>query len=265
MHLGIVCAYHGRPGITRLHLAGVERLIRDGVDCAVYATVTEGDRRNITLLERSGAVKAFMAMPNDDLGFKFNQAAQLAECHGADAIMVLGSDDIVSTSYAREAARLIDMGTHYVLPPSLAVVQDRKAIIVKVPIWGTHLRIGAGRTIAAALLEQVQWMPWDIGINKGLDMASHNLLLEYLDPARCTVAFPTEYDVPHVLDVKSKDNIWDIDHFRVIAEEIDEQLATWMMGPEEKAIYQGLHGGKDEHAATRQDQEETAPRPQATA
>lgn len=229
--IALVTCFHGRPKVSRLFFAGVERLKREGHQVQVCAAVTKGDHENLALCEEHGA--AWVEHSNHDLALKFNAAAAIARWFGADAIMTLGSDDLVSGELLTEARELIPR-RHYIVPGALGVYAPhlKKAALLKDPVVPNALKFGAGRILSFDLLERLSWKPWPaVSASRGLAVLSHLNILK---------AYPsihvTDNRKHHVLDVKSPENIWGFDHLRKQGSTITKEEALWFLSDQEKAL-----------------------------
>ncbi len=98
---------------------------------------------------------AYVEAPNRPLSAKGN-AAVLALEGKVDAVLNVGSDDLVSPGFIAEAVRLVESGTDMVHPLGLTFfdVETGRAMAVDGP------RIGAGRVLSRALLDRLGWRPW---------------------------------------------------------------------------------------------------------
>ncbi len=119
-----------------------------------------------------------------------------------DAVMVLGSDDLVSTSYLTTIANKLNSGEHVIVANSLYYLD---AVKIKA-IRATCTRVGAGRVISAELLDRLEWRPWELGkrhCDSSMDRTLHVVI------PRSEWAF-IEGEV--LLDVKTDINMWSFYH-----------------------------------------------------
>lgn len=83
-----------------------------GVELSVSVSGSEGSETRSEAEERGFA---YVEVPNDPLGFKFNAAIRNAEqCYKPDAFMILGSDTFFLPTLWGEYVRMIDKGHTYI-------------------------------------------------------------------------------------------------------------------------------------------------------
>lgn len=238
MKLAIATAFHFRPEVSKLFLLGIDRLRKvEGIEVRLFAAITKGDKANAALLD--SAEVTYTVHDNRDLGAKFNLAFSLSRPWKPDAVMVLGSDDLVSDQYIREVENLIGEGWHYILPGSTSFhyVKDRSSVKVSDPVIDRVLKFGAGRTWSAVLLDTIGWKPWpERGMRRSLATASHNNTTN-----TWSQYFIMDDDRHHVLDVKAGTNIWG--RIQFTSTKITAKEATWFLGNEEKAAIRSLSYG----------------------
>ena len=133
---------------------------------------------------------------NEPLGAKWNAAVRTSQMFGADAVMIVGSDDLVSPDYIKHALRLIERGADVVQPAGCWFVELSSGEAFFHPI-----RTGAGRVVSRRLLELLDWKLWP-------DYATIRLDGE-MDKVVATVPHRAiQSDVGRVVDLKSGENMW---------------------------------------------------------
>lgn len=193
MSLAIITASYLRPKILRLFCLSMDRIRKESefkID-----VVCVGDKDHKEMLEKHNIIFAYK--PNHPVSYKFQKALSIARTLNPKAVMILGSDDIVSTEYVRRAYKWIEMGEDVVGLSTLyfySTLPDTSGELLRLDKWGRML--GAGKTLSDNLLNSIDWTLWDAPKNSGLDaMASKRI------PGGGTI-------IDEVLvDVKSKTNI----------------------------------------------------------
>lgn len=232
MRLAIVTAFHGRPEISEVFHLGIRRL-QARFDVRLFAAVTEGHVSNAVLCELTDTT--YVWHDNVDLGAKHNAAMALARAWEPDAVMVLGSDDLVSGDYAMWVLEQVAAGAEYLYPGAITLYSPAMGMALKLegPIQHHRTFFGAGRVYSRSLMERMDWKPWsEVGQRKGLDNDSH-FRVSFLggDPP----AKVLEDGLPHVLDIKGGGNITDMTLLRGRGTEITLDEAMWFLGVQERA------------------------------
>lgn len=209
--LAIVTCFWRRARVSRVYWAGIARLRAAHHGLRVVAVLSRDDHDNITMARQRGAHVTIAFHPNEPLCDKFNAGTRAARrLRGVDRVMVLGSDDVLSTSALR---LLLAASTR------AAVVGPRDfyfydAATARLKYWpgyaSTHERagrpIGAGRIMTRDVLDHFAWAPWphhpvQRGQDGQLDLALLHAGVELQSVALQPVgAFG--------VDVKSDDNLW---------------------------------------------------------
>ena len=157
--LGIIMKQWQRPAVTAFCQRYLAALDVPGVEVVCASVRSPGDKNLAPTVEGWRYVSA----PNRPLSPKGNAAA-LALKGKVDAVLNVGSDDLVSPGYIAAAVEAIKGGADYVLPEGLCFLdlvasadgQGLQAMAVRAP------RIGAGRVLSARLLDTLHWHPWPV-------------------------------------------------------------------------------------------------------
>ena len=225
MSIAVITAMHGRPQVTAVFLAGIRRI---GLDC--YASITDGDTENIELAKAHGI--AYTTLPNDSVSDKFNAALSLARGHAA--VMVLGSDDIVSEAWVSEAQSALSEGHQYLWPHRLAFYdphKDRARVLQN--DGGSVLRFGAGRVVGASILRKLDYQLWPAGLTRGLDQSSHS----YVRGTGAMIWRSTATPIA-LTDIKTGGNLHPFERWPGM--DIHPEEALWFMGDEEHILMEDL-------------------------
>jgi len=213
-----ISAAHGRHALTSLWAKHTATLGFDAVVVAV--TYTEVVNR------QTCQTYGFHPLPiaNDPLAGKFNAAMEHALAIGADRIMILPSDDFASQEWV-DAARAST--EDYMIPHACGVYSPAtdEAYLIHKFSAGT-LRFGAGRVVSRKAVEKCGEL-WTPTLNRGLDTASHRRLLDN----GFTHKIVTTSTIP-ITDVKTTENIWGFDTWRMGSRDITPDEALHMVSPD---------------------------------
>ena len=226
MRLVIATCAHQRHDVTRMWAEHTSRL---GLD--IFAAVTEGDVRNVKVLEGIGA--KVVQVPNSPLGAKHNAALALAMQEAWDAVMLLPSDDFISARWAVDAMEAVAAGHRYVMPPRCAIydVATGRAAVLKAREKGSR-SFGAGRVVTRDVLDQVGTL-WTDGKERSLDTDSHCRL-----SAAGAAMHVAAVDYVPVVDLKTTGNLWGFDTWKRGAEARAADV-LWMLSDAHRAELTG--------------------------
>lgn len=169
MKLAVVNTLWKRRWLSRLTL----RRLRRAADASKYdvdlvAAVSEAPDEE--LCKREGW--RHVLVPNLPLGRKHNAA--MAACKGADAVVVVGSDNWLCDRFFDVMGERLESGG-----VDLLGVLDVYAVCsysARAIHWGGYTgrrregdSIGVGRVLTARTLEMTHWRPWDAKVSSGLD------------------------------------------------------------------------------------------------
>lgn len=187
MTIGILTAVWKRPLITHYCLSHALSHKVPGVTLKGVAVASE---------ERTGIPEGWEVVrrTNFPLGKKWNRGLLAFKDSDVDGIVILGSDDLITTPvleyYAEHNPAFATLAELFVLDSA-----SMKAIRIY------RGRIGAGRYVRRDVLEAANWKLWDDGANKSLDRSVERTL-----KMRPEVVKPM--GKRYVLDIKSATNIW---------------------------------------------------------
>jgi len=165
MKLIIATAIHNRLLITKAFLKAMRRVEND-TGVKTVASVTHDDEECISLCEQYGV--EYIRHPNKPVGKKFNAAVTLAKKHNPSHVMILGSDDIPSTSFIEHSLTLKGdiIG---ILGMYFWGLNNRRAGFLRFGYWKTKTLLGAGKLLSKKVLDACDWQPWPDGANYGMD------------------------------------------------------------------------------------------------
>jgi len=151
MKIAAITTIYRRPLLTNIVLRHWAWL-RDQLvfDLEIFTAVSPDDDPNLGMLSVPSCVTLVEA-PNDPLGRKWNTVARKAAGIDPDALLVFGSDDLVSAGYLNLVASLVEYGHDYVEPDSCHFYDAASGKCSEL----TGAMIGAGRTFSRGVLEAV--------------------------------------------------------------------------------------------------------------
>jgi len=198
LRLGVCTTMWKRYGLTEavfkywsgLRLPDVELILR-------VAGSEDMDSRRIALACGWG----YTEYPNQPLSDKFNAAMSLFRDEDVDAVMVIGSDDIICERYISHVADLIRSGEKFISPEGYFVLDGDGIIQIK-----KGIRAGAGMVLSREVLESFDYMPWESGVNKGTDWAMAKNIQERFRTLGHIIVNPGDQGM-FILDIKSGQNI----------------------------------------------------------
>lgn len=173
MRLIIVTAIWKRHPLTKIVLDYYSQLAQDGPhDISLLAVGSEG-KASETLCNDAGW--NYIKAPNEPLSQKFNAVFEGARKYEPDAVLLVGSDDLLEymiidyymKHYGPEENYLLGLRDIY-----FYCIENSKAIYF--PGYGppSPKTIGAGRIFSRSILEQLKWRPWgEEVLPRGLDTA----------------------------------------------------------------------------------------------
>lgn len=140
---------------------------------------------------------------NRPLGEKWNSIIRKSRQTNPDAVMIVGSDDLVSENWVAHVCELVASGVDLVGAHEFYMADGGSGQLRRL-----RLRTGAGRTFSRKLLDMMEWQLWTDDIDDGLDSDFDRNLME------CGYTFNehTEHDLGDylILDIKdpSGQNVW---------------------------------------------------------
>ena len=175
MNLLLVTALWRRPELTKIILDYYTHLLQDNVNLLCVGSEGEQSKR---LAESAGW--NYIEAPNIPLSQKCNALFMEAQKYNPDAVIHIGSDDLVSfelinyyrDNYNSKAAFYMGLSDVY-----FYCIETHEEIYFGG--FGTpHVKtLGAGRIYSRYILNEIGWQPWaDEKLPRGLDCAFSNRL-----------------------------------------------------------------------------------------
>lgn len=114
--------------------------------------------------------------PNYPLGRKYQMGVFEARKYNPQALMVLGSDDLLSYTYIEKSMAYIDKGYDFIGKKQWYIFSSINDVYLA-SYTGKHSSryLGAGRTYSKYFLDKIGWKIFDIHKNSGLDYRGERL------------------------------------------------------------------------------------------
>ena len=223
----IITANWNRPDVLALWCASIKR-IREDLDIFIPAVVVS-DRWDRDTCDKYHV--HHINHKNNPVSEKFNAGCQYARSLGVDYVMILGSDDIVSTETISRYMTAMEQ-EYDVIGTANVYFYGRgvKGVKTLVHLQRDKKMLGVGKTISAKVMEQVDWRPWKDEKNWALDAICH----KYISPFIGTSHILEE---TKIFDCKTSTNInkfsfW----YNKIKTTVDLNVFYDILGEEEKEL-----------------------------
>lgn len=175
MRIALVTPVYGRYELTRIVLEYYAGM--NDQNLVLIAAGSEGEKtREIC----EGAGWNYIESPNEPLTQKFQSLFLEARKHEVDAVIVIGSDDLISrelfdyyqTHFHKDTEALIGLRDFYFYKLPENILRHWKG-------YSDYFNqsLGAGRLYPKSILDKVDWKPWGIvNQNQGCDNAASRYL-----------------------------------------------------------------------------------------
>jgi len=166
IRLALIMPCWGRPALTSIVLDYYARLRIPSVTLFPFVGLSPEDP-HYEALKESADLSAWLSIsvPNDPLGTKWNAIAHEARKYAPDAVMIVGSDDLINVKWFEVARDEIHRNAHYVEMRGCYFMDARTGKVV----YAETERVGAGRVLTNYLMEKVDWAPFEPECNINLD------------------------------------------------------------------------------------------------
>jgi hypothetical protein len=179
MKLVVVSTVWKRPALTQRVLSWYRDLkedVSDEMRVELLAAGSEG-RTSRRLVESCGW--DYVEAPNEPLSGKWNRVTLAAKDYAADALMVVGSDDLVNKNCLVKAGASMGFASFFGLLDLWFLALDRRPRLGYWPGYDNN-RLGEphglARTFRSDLLDEMGWCFWpnEPGARNALDRAWHS-------------------------------------------------------------------------------------------
>lgn len=226
MRIGIIAPNNGRPHILRLYLACLQRLRIDlGTD--IPAVVVSGrEDKNICVQYNTYHIEA----PNNPVSNKFNLGMSFMQ-DKADAVMIMGSDDLISTDTFKRLVAEVEKGYDLVGVDQVYFfatdgINKGKMVLLERP----DRMLGVAKIISSRVLDKVNWQPWVKERNWGLDGIAQEAIRPFVSTIKLVKG-------AEVYDLKSKENLNKSTFWFGKIKELQDPAKLWsILGEEETQL-----------------------------
>jgi hypothetical protein len=228
--IGIVTINHLRPRVLHLWLASIKRLRKD-MGVYIPAIVVSGEEDKALCADYE---VTHMTQPNKPVSLKWNEGFQYMRMPfmAVEYVMILGSDDIISTELYRNILEETGKGTDLIGVNALWFYAGDGAYRGKTVRLNGQRLLAPAKTISAKVLDNINWVICPTEKNWGMDAIMDQAIKPY---------WQTRVFVDGVVvDVKTKTNLnsWNIWGHRLPT--VDSNLFYNILSVEEKKILDSL-------------------------
>ena len=204
MRLGLLTAAWERSNLTNFILRYYASLFIPGVELVPVVVVSPQDEDPCDPPEAWHVVR----FQNSPLSSKWNAGLAVCADLDLDAVMIVGSDDMISASYITMVTQRYmrrPASTDFIQPKILHIHNVGSDYVYRIPSIPT----GAGRMLSRRLLDAMKWQGWEGGIDAYLD-ASMTARVNSISHSPYTVASDTNTEWA-IVDIKQEGmNMWQI-------------------------------------------------------
>ena len=203
MTFGILTTLWKRHAIARIVLEHYAHLDLSPVHSVRLAVGSEGDVSR-SLAEQAGW--EYLEHDNLPLSDKWN-AGMAALRDRVDAVLIVGSDDIMTANAIRLSLSHIDLGADVVGLKDLYYYDTRN----RQAYYGERHNPGAGMIATSDVLDRVNWQPWDLGLNRYLDKSFTNRMQTKAYPCKFKYIQNCREQAADLVDIKTDTNMWSVE------------------------------------------------------
>lgn len=213
--IGILTALWQRPALSQIVLSRYQSIRSNlpSIDVRLYAVGSEGSASR-HIAEENGF--AYVEHANEPLGAKWNAGLQAMRNDNVDAVVIVGSDDLLDETYFLRQADLLNEGCRLSGLQDMYVFDLRTLRFAYWPGYDERSGrkgepIGLGRCVHRSLLDALEWKLWDDRQNNMLDHSMYVRLLPHLQDGSLTALLSCRQENMLALDVKHDSNMWSMD------------------------------------------------------
>jgi len=228
MTLGIITINHNRPNVLRLWCAQIKRL-RGRLETYIPAVVVSDEADKSICNE----YKVWhITQQNNPATEKFNRAFKYMQSQNVDAVMTLGSDDIISCGFYTKTLEELDNGADYVGTGVFYFYCGQGLDRGKMVKLDTPQIKGIGRTVTKDILNQCDWRLWNVEKNWGMDAIATKNIVKYAKKKAIVE------DI--IVDVKTRQNLNSFKIWSKRLPQVSPQMFYDVISEEEKQILLAL-------------------------
>jgi hypothetical protein len=218
-HIALLTAVWRRVALTEVVFAHYAQMTHDVKDRVRLSLVAVGSEGYVSKRRADRYGWTYVEYPNAPLGAKWNAGLPAVRALEADAILIVGSDDLLNAPVIETYAKALREGVRYMGLQDLYFYDQPSDRTVHWPGY-TGKRAGEsaglGRCIHRSYLDAVDWTLWEDTREHGLDGSMRTTLAPLLDePARAPErrAYRCGDHGMMAVDVKTRTNMWQFSHF----------------------------------------------------
>lgn len=205
--IAICTAVWKRPDIFKLFAEGFKKL---GAGIELIVAGSEGKASRDLVLSCVPSAH-YIEIPNDPLATKMNATTLRARELGADYVICVGSDDIITPQLLKVYIEYMQRGFDFI---GVLDWYFYDTVTKQATYWGGYIdgrkghTCGAGRVLSARIMNAWNWQPWEIKDSKVLDNSMQTKLKR---TAHSAVTFSLKERGVYAIDVKSSVNMTPFD------------------------------------------------------
>lgn len=227
-NLGIITINNKRQQVLRLWLAQIQRLRRD-TDSFIPACVVSGEEDKQLCLSRD---VAHVTQPNIPVSMKWNHAMYyMRDVINADACCIMGSDDIMSTSYYLKTLEQVEKGIDLIGTESAYFYCGQGMDRGKLTKLQGKAMLGIGKTVSKRVLNEADWTLWRTAKGWGMDAMAQQEIVKH-NPSKAVID-------DMIVDVKTRENLNSFNVFKK-RPQVDANLFYNILSKEELEILKSL-------------------------
>ena len=227
--IGIITINHGRPNVLSLWCAQIRRL-REELEMYVPAVVVS-DECDKNLCAHYGVWHITRPNIKSEVSFKWNVGLEYMRQMGMDAVMILGSDDVISTGFFKKIQEQVDKGIDLVGTNTAYFYcgqgRDRGKLV---KLEGRAL-LGIGKTVSKRILDKAEWRLWRVPKNWGMDAMAQKEIVQH-SPSKAVIE-----DI--IVDVKTRENLNSFNVFKN-RKQVEPKVFYDILSEEELQIVKSL-------------------------
>ena len=226
--LGVICINHGRPNVLRLWCAQITRLRRETQTHLPAVVVSDGDE---AICHKHGVWHIEHPNVKTEVSLKWNRAMAYMKSLGIDAVMITGSDDILSTQYYLKTWDEVQKGIDLIGTESAYFFCGQGTDRGKLVRLDGRAMLGIGKTVSKRILDDANWTLWTKPKGWGMDAMAQQEIMKHT-PSKAIIS-----DI--IVDVKTRENLNSFNVFKR-RPEVDANLFYDILSKEELTILKSL-------------------------
>ena len=162
-----------------------------------------------------------------EVSLKWNRAMAYMKSLGMDAVMILGSDDIISTNYYLKTLEQVEKGIDLIGTESAYFYCGQGMDRGKLTKLQGKAMLGIGKTVSKRVLDEADWTLWRTAKGWGMDAMAQQEIVKH-NPSKAVID-----DI--IVDVKTRENLNSFNVFKK-RPQVDANLFYNILSEEELKI-----------------------------